>query len=217
MVTTVSTACSTGSFGTRWETYQQEKTEWKTGCTQRPPTRQDCAPLASMHLFHERWDAVIGHVPASDALWAELEQLAAQLERDIRAQRDAGAPPPDLQPWNDRRQAIEEGYAQDIARQLADLERDAEMRRERAVAALAALGLVAQAVAAAAPAPASRLYVYPVPAPSSGKVDLPAPETCTYRLNALRGAMLCVDSRGTVRGSCPYWCGKEKWRILPEG
>lgn len=46
----------------------------------------------------------------------------------------------------------------------------------------------------------------PVPAPtrpappSVGAVaPAPGPETCTYRLNALQGRMLCVDAQGTVR------------------
>lgn len=43
----------------------------------------------------------------------------------------------------------------------------------------------------------------PAPSPSRGSQRVPArllPETCTYRLNALQGLMLCVDAEGNVRG-----------------
>jgi hypothetical protein len=101
--------------------------------------------------------------------------------------------------WQDRRRATEERYALDVAQQLADQEREAAARRERALIALAVLGLMAsQTAAMAAPLPARPGYVYQVPAPAPSKADLPTLETCTYRLNALRGAMLCVDSRGNV-------------------
>ena len=199
VIATVSASCATSSPETRWQMYQDEKAAWKAGCTSTPRTRTDCTHVGMMRFAHERWDALIGRVPASDALWTRLEELSADFETEIRAGRATDSPE-GIRPWNDRRREIEERYAQDIAQQLADLERDAEARRERVLAALTALGLIAQAVAAAIPARTpSPVYVYPAPAPSApSRVQLPTPETCTYRLNALRGAMLCVDSRGNV-------------------
>jgi hypothetical protein len=158
------------SFETRWQMYQDEKAAWAAGCTSTPRTRTDCTHVGMMRSAHDRWDALLGRVPASDAMWAEQEQLAAELEAEIRAGRATDRTADDLRPWQDRRREIDERYALDIAQQLADREREAEARRQQAIIALAALGLIAQAVAAAAPAPRGYMYQQPTAAPPS-RVD----------------------------------------------
>lgn len=204
LIATVSVSCATASLETRWQTYQRERAQYERSCSAGSgphfsPDGTPCHMLYYVQHFHKRWNELIGKVPASETLWAEHERMAREWAQEFLRHHDEGTPLRPASVWVEWARATEERNALDIAQELADLERDAEMRRERALAALYAVGLIAQGVAATATAPSPRVYVYQAPAPPPSKVNLPPPETCTYRLNALRGAMLCVDSRGNVR------------------
>jgi hypothetical protein len=166
---TLTASCS---LETRWQRYLDERATFENQCYAIKFQDPRCSGTNYTRHFHERWDDVLGRVPASDAMWAEAEALAREVDAEVQRHADSGKQVPSelRQQWGQRGQEINERYAVEIAQQLADREQEAQARRQQAIIALAALGLIASQVAAVATqaqAPRANTYQVPVAATSS--------------------------------------------------